>query len=268
MSVGPLFEVEHHYINMSSGGCDPPHPPSPSGNKGKQVMKGKKQYEIKVLSRRDNLTSSTLSAFVAPMPSPVVTPTPSPSPVVTSTPSPSPVVASTPSLSPTVASTPSPSPTVASTPSPSPAIRSTLSPSPGIASILPPTFVNQPPVDENLNEEDPPLDDLPLIEPTNKGEDGSFVGASSSLPQNTQEIAQLTQRVLANEEKMRQMHSRYQTQFQSLYSQYQNQFNTFVNVVLLFLPPTMQTVFQQQQSIIMQQQSNSHQQEQQQDNGN
>ncbi|KAL2337735.1 hypothetical protein Fmac_012181 [Flemingia macrophylla] len=101
-----------------------------------------------------------------------------------------------------------------------------------------------------------------------ESEDGSFVGASSSLPQNTQEIAQLTQRVLANEKQMRQMHSQYQTQFQSLHSQYQNQFNTFVNVVLPFLPPIMQTIFQQQQSIIMQQQSNSHQQEQQQDNGN
>ncbi|KAL2329432.1 hypothetical protein Fmac_017013 [Flemingia macrophylla] len=99
----------------------------------------------------------------------VVTSTPSPSLVVTSTPSPSPVVASTPSLSPAVASIPSPSPTVASTSSPSPAIRSTLSPSPGITSTLPQTFVNQPPANENLNEEDPPLDDLPLIEPTNKG---------------------------------------------------------------------------------------------------
>ncbi|KAL2344899.1 hypothetical protein Fmac_006184 [Flemingia macrophylla] len=51
-----------------------------------------------------------------------------------------------------------------------------------------------------------------------ESEDGSFVGAYSSLPQNTQEIAQLTQRVLANEEQMRQMHSQYQTQFQSLHS--------------------------------------------------
>ncbi|KAL2340442.1 hypothetical protein Fmac_008382 [Flemingia macrophylla] len=153
---------------MSSGGCDPPRPPSPSGNKGKQVMKGKKRYEIKALSHRDNLTSSTPSAFVALIPSPVVTSTLSPSPVVTSTPSPSPIVASTPSLSPALASTPSPSPTVASTPSPSPAIRSILSPSPGITSTLTPTFVNQPPANENINEEDPPLDDLPLIEPTNR----------------------------------------------------------------------------------------------------
>ncbi|XP_020208856.1 uncharacterized protein LOC109793794 isoform X3 [Cajanus cajan] len=453
--------------NMSSGGCDPPRPPSPSGNKGKQVMKGTKRYEIKVLSRRDNFTSSITS------------------PVVASRPSPFPVIGCMSSSSIAIRSTPSPSSGATSTPSPSPGATSTPSPSPNAIGT---PNVNPPPTSEDLNEEDPPLDDLPLIKPTRNGflpsktastaitrtikqqyhspwvtwgeipqadkdiffqrfkrmvkwspehesnikknfnakashrlsemfmdarkknkkpdwigdrvwnsllehwnvptyrtkctqaqknrasekggsmhtcgsismnehairmekelgrpvhhdelfqqthirkdtgqfvddrsrrthedfearfsqaisevgstagtsectpldpveedrlrsqcwnaaigkkykgrrygtgdlyenEHSSFVGTSSSQSQNTQEISQLTQRVLANEEEMRRMRSQYQTEIQSLTSQYQTQFNTFLNAVLPFLPPTMQTTLQQQQQ---HQQPNRHQQQ-------
>ncbi|KAH1241652.1 hypothetical protein GmHk_07G019185 [Glycine max] len=117
---------------MSSGGVDPPRPPSHDSS-GKGTTAKKRRYMVRLLPPRDSLTSSIPSPSsmsipvrpldVAPTPSPPSTkarPSSShvnargPSPIPASTPFPSSVDAHGPS--PLLTSTPSPSPPVGNMP--------------------------------------------------------------------------------------------------------------------------------------------------------
>ena len=117
---------------MTSGGIDPPRPPSHDSS-GKAIIAKKRRYMVRLLPPRDSLTSSTPSpsSMSIPVRPPDVGPTPSPpwtearpssshvnarepSPVPASTPSPSSVNAR--GLSSVPISTPSPSPPVSNMP--------------------------------------------------------------------------------------------------------------------------------------------------------
>ncbi|TKY66682.1 hypothetical protein E2542_SST09563 [Spatholobus suberectus] len=160
---------------MSSGGSEPPRPPSPRGNKGKGIVKEKKHYAIKTLSHRDKQPSfgPTLSTAPIPSPSPAATSTASPSLAAASTSTPSLFPATTPT--PSSAAAPTPSPAVAPTPSP------TIAPTPSlVVAPTPSSRINDMPLHAaehmsahqgNSHElvEDPPLGDLPMIRPSGGG---------------------------------------------------------------------------------------------------
>ncbi|KAL5166414.1 hypothetical protein HKD37_18G051374 [Glycine soja] len=141
------------FVNMTSGGVDPPRPLS-HDSIGKGTFAKKRRCMVRLLPPRDSLTSSTpfLSSMSIPVRPPNVAPTPSP-PLTKARPSLSHVNAHGPSLVPI--STPSPSSVDARGPSPIP----TSTPSPSL-------LVGNMPVDENavnLAMKDLPLNNHPMV---------------------------------------------------------------------------------------------------------